>query len=341
MNGSYRTAKHLYKLSILLQVILYYQPVATAPAPWQLTLARIEGALPFVSPALAQCVALASLRRLWRVHVHAYAFDNIGLEHNPGLEAGELVRSWYTQERCDFLSWITRCGPPSLAAAAAKVLVAKGSDESFTSRYSCVDRALERLDTLLPTTDPAATLLEWILALRTEEMEFFEGGSEIVEFEGHALTRAGLRGAAWAASLAAAMRPQLFALGAAPIALAGIAPRSLFRELHEEPFPDILNAALQQAGQAAATNLEALRAACAHGDAALGSLYASSTAPAAWQMIAALGPLTRAELARGLGVTKRTASQAVAALETAGLVTLRPVDSAILACSGRFGHNVA
>lgn len=70
--------------------------MACAPTPWQLTLARIEGALPFISPALAECLALASLRRLWRVHVRDYPFDNLGIEHNPGLEASELVRSWYS-----------------------------------------------------------------------------------------------------------------------------------------------------------------------------------------------------------------------------------------------------
>ena len=43
--------------------------MASGPAPWQLTLARIEGALPFISPELSECLALASLRRLWRMHV--------------------------------------------------------------------------------------------------------------------------------------------------------------------------------------------------------------------------------------------------------------------------------
>lgn len=59
--------------------------MVSAPAPWQLTLARIEGALPFISPELSECLALASLRRLWRVHVRDYPFDNLGIEHNPGV----------------------------------------------------------------------------------------------------------------------------------------------------------------------------------------------------------------------------------------------------------------
>ena len=43
-----------------------------------------------------------------------------------------------------------------------------------------------------------------------------------------------------------------------------------------------------------------------------------------------LGPLTRAELARALGVTKRTASQAALALIEAGIATMRDTDSALL-----------
>jgi Mn-dependent DtxR family transcriptional regulator len=42
-----------------------------------------------------------------------------------------------------------------------------------------------------------------------------------------------------------------------------------------------------------------------------------------------LGPLTRSELARALGVTKRTASQGAEALIAAGLAVLRPSDGAL------------
>lgn len=53
-------------------------------------------------------------------------------------------------------------------------------------------------------------------------------------------------------------------------------------------------------------------------------------APAMWQLIGGLGPLTRAELARALGVTRRTASQAAQALDKAGLAALRPGDHALV-----------
>jgi DNA-binding transcriptional ArsR family regulator len=304
--------------------------MAPSPAPWQLTLARIEGALPFVSPELAECLALASLRRLWRVHVRYFPFENAGLEHDPGLEANELMRSWYADERRQFLSWIARRAPPPLARAARLVMSAKNHVEGFSEAYLSADRAIERLDQLLPSHDPSGTLLEWLEALRNEEVEFLEGGSELVRVGGLAVTRPAQRGAAWAASLAAAMRPHLFGMGEAPLALAGMAPRALFRELHEEPLPHLLRTALHTAAEWAETDLSNMREALALADARLAGLYASSTAPQAWRLIVGLGPLTRAELARALGVTKRTASQSVKSLDDAGMVRLRQTDGAIV-----------
>lgn len=308
--------------------------MALYPSPWQLTLARIEGALPFITPELAECLALASLRRLWRVHVRDYPFDNLGIAHNPGVNASELVRSWYSEERRQFLSWIGRRAPPALAKAAKQVLAAKCQTEGFTEAYAPADNAIARLDAMLPSRDPQGTLLEWLEELRSEEFDFFEGGSEMVQVGGIAITRSAPRGAAWAASLAAAVRPHLFGLGAAPLALAGIMPRALFREFHEEPLPVLLRSALETASNKAEADLRVMREAdaLAHKQLA-GRLYASSTAPHAWRMIVGLGPLTRAELARGLGVTKRTASQSVMSLQEAGMVLLRETDSAMIPAS--------
>nr|AAD03871.1 unknown [Novosphingobium aromaticivorans] len=274
-------------------------------------------------------MALASLRRLWRVHVRDFPQENQGPEHNPGLEAAELTRSWYANERRDFLSWIGRRGSPPLARAARLALAAKGTTESFTSACDPADRALARLDALLPARDPLATLEEWLEQLRDDEIDFLELGSEEVVIEGKVFQRFAARGSAWAASLAAAMRPHVFGLGAAPLALAGLAPRSLFKADLERPLSALLTSAIDAAATDVATDLAAVRTALALGDERLAGLYASSQAPAVWQLILSLGPLTRAELARALDVTRRTASQAAAALDRADLATLRPGDHAL------------
>jgi DNA-binding transcriptional ArsR family regulator len=304
-----------------------------SPPLWQITFARIEGALPFLSQEIAECLALRSLRRLWHAHVSSYVFDNLGPEHNPGPESHELVRTWHAEERRQFLSWISRRARPPLAKAARQVLAAKSQAEGFTTAFEPADNALARLDALLPSSDAIGTLLEWLDELRTDELDFLEGGSELVQAGKILITRPAPRAGAWAASLAAAMRPHLFGLGSAPLAFAGIMPRALFRERPESPLPLLLRAALQNASARAEEDLRALHNATILGDKKLAGLYASSNTPRAWRMIASLGPLTRSELARGLSVTKRTASQSVGVLQTAGLVILRPSDRAILPAS--------
>ncbi|MFD2577700.1 MarR family transcriptional regulator [Novosphingobium colocasiae] len=159
---------------------------------------------------------------------------------------------------------------------------------------------------------------------------FLEGGSEEVLIGGRVFHRFAGRGSAWAASLAAAMRPHLFGLGAAPLALAGLAPRSLFAAEPESPLPALLADTIATAAYDLVTDLTDIHQAVTLGDTRLAALYASSQAPAAWRLIAALGPLTRAELARALVITRRTASQAATALEKAGLATLRHGDKALL-----------
>lgn len=170
---------------------------------------------------------------------------------------------------------------------------------------------------------------KWLEQLREDEIEFLELGSEEVVIEGKVFQRFAARGSAWAASLAAAMRPHLFSLGAAPLALAGLAPRALFKAEPESPLPALLGQVISSAAADVATDLAAVRTALVLGDERLAGLYASSQAPAVWQLIAGLGPLTRAELARALGVTRRTASQAATALQKADLAALRPGDHAL------------
>ena len=68
---------------------------------------------------------------------------------------------------------------------------------------------------LLPTEDPLAVLVDLVSGLSEQEIGFLEGGTETYLAAGRAFSRPPLRAGAWAASLAVAMRPQLFALGAA------------------------------------------------------------------------------------------------------------------------------
>lgn len=174
--------------------------------------------------------------------------------------------------------------------------------------------------TLLPTEDPLAALVEFVRQLSEAENSFVEGGSETYLAAGRAFNRPPTRGGAWAASLAVAMRPQLFALGAAPLALAGLLPREAFQSMRERSVPAILAGALLSAATAVRTDIIGARAAIDLAKARLAKIKRSSRAHDAWLLLAGVGPLTRAEIARALDVTKRTASQAAAILEEAGMI---------------------
>ncbi len=294
--------------------------MTSAPRPWQLELARIDGALPLLSGPEATLLARRSLRRLWAHHVHAYPFDNLGPDHDPGREASELVRSHHAAERDAFLSWIARRAAPLLAAAAATVLSAKGAPETFARVYAIADIVLDRLDTLLPSEDPLATLVDLIAQLTEQETAFLEGSSETYITAGRAFSRPPPRGGAWAVSLGVSLRPQLFSLGAAPLALAGLVPREAFQGLRERAIPAILAEALLTGAAAVRTDIIGARAAMDLGKARLAKANRSSRMRDTWLLLAGLGPLTRAEIARSLGVTKRTASQAADGLAAVGLV---------------------
>lgn len=118
-------------------------------------------------------------------------------------------------------------------------------------------------------------------------------------------------------------------MGAAPLALASLAPREQFRAEPERSFHAVLTVAIGAAADDVATVLKIVREMVARGADYLDNLYASLQAPAVWHLICGFGPLTRAELARALGVTRRTASQAAMVLEKADLATLRPEDRAL------------
>ena len=69
-----------------------------SPSSWHLEVARIDGALPLLSRTEAMLLARISLRRLWNHHVSAYPFENLGPDHDPGLDAAELVRSYHVAD---------------------------------------------------------------------------------------------------------------------------------------------------------------------------------------------------------------------------------------------------
>ena len=290
-----------------------------SPLPWPLALARLQGALPWLPKAITPLLALRSLDRLWAHHVTCYPFD-VGVEFAGNREVDALVRSVHRREARGFASWIARRGSPAIAQAATTALRIMGTTENF-SGLADADIALDRLEALLPAHDPLATMTQWVAGLRDHEIAFLEGTSEVRGTTGMSWISAAPPGAAWAAALAASLRPHLFGLGAAPLALAGLVPRAVFRPEPEDTSDAILAEAIAASLARVAADLAEIDVALTAGNDRLAPRYASSRAREAWGLLIGLGPLTRADLTRALEVTPRTASQAALALEEAGLIT--------------------
>lgn len=173
------------------------------------------------------------------------------------------------------------------------------------------------------TRAPAATLGAVVGELIEEELDFLEGETEVHLVLGRPVDRAATRGAAWAASLAFAVRPHLFALGGSGVVFAGLAPRSLFRPLREVTIERIIADSIAHAAATVSLDLDDIVRAEALGGERLAARYSSSQALRCWRALVGLGPMTRAEIARALGVTKRTSSQASDVLEGAGLAQIQ------------------
>jgi hypothetical protein len=84
------------------------------------------------------------------------------LLHRPGEDRNHR---WRRCTRVPWWSWICRRGPLSITRAARLGLAAKDATESFTETFAQADRALERLDALLPARDPT-TPSDWLEQLR-------------------------------------------------------------------------------------------------------------------------------------------------------------------------------
>lgn len=293
--------------------------MSVAPAPWQIGLARLEGAIPFLSPTVRAMLAGRALRRLWACHARDYPFESTGIHHDQDLAQHELMRTFKASERNDFLSWVGRRAPAALAETAQLALAAKSATETFSADFADADRALDRLDAHLPTRDPEETVVTFVNELILEEPAFLEGGTEPTLILGRAVDRPARAGAAWAASLALAMRPHLLGLGGGAYVFAGLAPRALFRPLRETPIPRLVRQSLAASIAAVAADVDVCVKAEKLGTEHLADRNASSRALGSWRFLIAMGPLTRAEMARGMRITKRTASQAALALEAAGL----------------------
>lgn len=308
---------------------LYLGLVSPISSPWQVVLARLECALPFLPEPVTQVLVLRSLRRLWRAHVRDLRPGAVDAAAATGTD--ELLRSAFAGERHDFLLWIARQGHRPLGRAAELVLAATRRDDGALAGdgFGDADHALALLDACLPAADPIERLAGYVRRLQGEDRVSSRPVPQVAQ--GQLLDRPTPERTARAASLAIAVRPQLFGLGDAPLALAGVLPPVLFDVPADVPLDTGLRAAVQASAGDLRDDFVIARRGVAWGEERLGSVRASSSVRDCWRLLLALGPATRAELARALGMQQRILSQAVAVLADAGLVKAGADDAPLIA----------
>jgi hypothetical protein len=282
------------------------------------SLSRLDALLSLASPGVLRTFARLQLARAWRFHVRDYDFENYGLEHAISNDQGVLMRSPNPDERRDFASWLARNAHGEVSAAALEVLRAKNARESYTERYVSADLVLTMLDGLGLPNDPVAALASVVRELRTSEPRFLEHGTETIMAGEMVRQVQAPRSDAWAFGLAIAARPSLLGLARWPVMFSGVGSRELFRAMAERAPADVLGDALVASLTAAEEDFGAARQIEREAESLQGELRADSKAPDTFRLVRSYESMTRAEIARALGVTIRTASLGVSALQRLG-----------------------
>jgi len=285
---------------------------------WQISAARLEGMIPFISEGLDEILALRSIRRTWKYFARDYPFDH-GLLHQSSVEQSEIMRSWHGAERCQLLSLLLRAQHPVVAGAVKRVMAAKNYEPvEANSEFLLPIEALDKLKEIRPILSPLITLEDWIRKLRDDPayLEIREWQTEIearekYEHIAHGMTELNEahrpESSFWAAGVAAAMYPALFGMARAPLLVPGVTSKLLFRQEPEVPLSEALVSNLNEClGE---MQIEAVSAAEDYKKAkqALSDVYSSSHAFAAWRFAYGIGPVTRLEIGRMLDVTHKTA----------------------------------
>lgn len=301
---------------------------------WQLKAAKVEGLIPFIFEGFDEVVALRSIARTWAFFVRDYPFQE-GILHVANLDQNEIMRSWYSEERRQFVSFLRRSRHPTIKRCADAILRAKDDKPvEANSEFLASLEAMDRLDRIRPILTPLITLQDWVKDLRGDRPEFLEIVDWEVEEKAFSydpenardiidLNEAHRPGShCWAAGLAAAMRSKLFGMSNAPFLIPGVTSKKLFRKTLPEPSDEILRENLKKSFELLYKDITAALPAYRIAEARLSDRRSTSRAFAAWRFAYGAGPLTRLELARALGVTHRAAYNLVDMLVSIDLMTV-------------------
>lgn len=315
--------------------------LATALARYGHALGRWQAAWRFASLELRQTVALAHISAAWDVFRRDAGPGVVGPAHYPSIASVSLL-STNDPRRDSVLLWLADHGTPAISEAAGLVADMVSATKRFgAEQQNLLQVARDALEfsgspgpiaRLLPRDHadgegplaPLCVLAGAVDQLRGDPAYLEASGAEVRHrFPEGAVSHyvPAEPGATWALNLALLSRVTL-RLGSP--ACPGLVSRQLFRTLESDELAVALVEGDATALEAGYTLFGQIEPDLVKGDEVLAGMSRNSRARTTWRLIVALGGISRAQLARGLNLSRAGADIQAHALSKAGLVTLEP-----------------
>jgi len=297
---------------------------------------RLAGAARFASPEIRRVSSLANVTSAWRAYRRDAGAGDVGLAHQPSSDPSSIIMT--DDPRRDAVAlWLAANGAPAIAEAATTVVRMINATRGFGTEalvlLDAAQDALARRPADGPLTRACALAdvgLDHPLGLvryAVGAVDALISQPDFAEGQGHdAMLPLPSRtmhhyiapdpAGCWALNLA------LVARGVVP-SVTGIVPRTVFRlDLNDTERSTALVDHSIQTASTAFRGLEDIESALYRGRDALAGLSRNARAADAWALVAAFGPITRTQIARGLGLSRAGADIQARALSNAGLVRL-------------------
>ena len=299
-------------------------------------LGRLAGATRFASPEIRKVAALAALSDAWRAYRRDAGAGDVGPAHEASANSMSILLT-DDPRRDAVVLWLAAHGGPPIADAATVVVRMVNATRGFKADALALLNAAQDAVTQAVADGPLAGAcgLAYVgldhplhgLARAAAAVDLLIRAPDFAEGAGHeALLSLPSRlirhyiasepAGCWALNLV------LVARGIVP-PVTGIIPRTVFRlDLADAERATALVAHSNREALAAFTNFERMESVLGRGRDALVGLSRNARAFEAWTLLTALGPTTRKQIARALGLSRAGADIQARALAAAGLVVL-------------------
>jgi hypothetical protein len=297
---------------------------------------RLAGATRFASPEIRRVASLATVAGAWRAYRRDAGAGDVGSAHQPSSDPGSILMT--DDLRRDAVAlWLAANGVPAIAEAATTIVRMVNATRGFEADELALLNVAQDAVAQVPAGGPLTRACGLAnlgldhplqgLARATAAVDSLITTADFAEGHGHdailPLPSRSMRhyiaaepAGCWALNLTLAAR------GVVPSVM-GVIPRTAFRlDLDDVERSTTLIDHSNHATLASFKDLERIETLLKRGREALAGLSRNARAGEAWALAVAFGPIRRAHITRGLGLSRAGADIQVHALAAAELVKL-------------------